>query len=136
MSDAKKREIRSGLAGRVGALMEAWWLGMFQARDDAGQELLDQLRAEIATPEGPDDDGDSTPFGLRTQPDPDQDDDLVLLTDDEYLDAFDALIGRYVQLRNAYRRGMVIAENPDQERQLAELREIMDEGTEGTYSGD
>jgi hypothetical protein len=51
ISDAEKREMRSGLARGVGALMRAWWLGMFQARDDAEQKLLDEISAEVASPE-------------------------------------------------------------------------------------
>jgi hypothetical protein len=126
ISDAEKRAMRSGLAGRVGALMGAWWLGMFRARDDAEQELLDEIRAEIPSGEGLVDDGDSTPLGLQTQPEREQEDELVPLTDDEYLEVFDALAARYVRLRNAYRRGMVTAETPEQERQLAHLQEIME----------
>jgi hypothetical protein len=49
----------------------------------------------------------------------------VRLTDDEYLDAFDDLVARYIRLRNAYQRGMVVAKNVEQEEQLAELRELM-----------
>src|SRR4051794_10332655 len=113
ISDGDKREIRSGLAGAVGALMEAWWLGMFRAHNDAEQQLLDQIKAELPTANRPDDGGDSTPLGLRTQPDPDQEEELVLLTDNEYLEVFDDLAARYVNLRNAYRRGMVTAENPE-----------------------
>jgi hypothetical protein len=124
-SDAEKRQMRSGLAECVGALMRAWWLGMFRARDDAEQQLLDEIGGEIALDERPGDYEDATPLGLRTQPDPNQEDDLVLLTDEEYQEAFADLVARYVRLRNAYRRGMVVAENVEQEKQLDELRNLL-----------
>jgi hypothetical protein len=129
MSDAEKLAIRAGLAERVGALMGAWWLGMYRARDEEERELL----AEVAkTVTGPDEAADGEPgatrLGLRGRADPDQQADMVRLSDEEYLEIFDQLTTRYVLLRNAFRAGMVVAEGPEQRRQLEELREVMDEG--------
>jgi hypothetical protein len=69
---------------------------------------------------------ESPPRSAYGRPDPEQGEELVLLTDEEYLRVSDDLAARYVGLRNAYRRGMVTAENPAQEWQLAALREVVE----------
>ncbi len=79
----------------------------------------------------------ATPLGLRlveTQGEPDapkrsgrDDEPLTLLTDEEFLATFDELVRRYKRLTAAYQAGMVKATTPEQQRQLAELRELLDD---------
>jgi hypothetical protein len=42
------------------------------------------------------------------------------------LEAFDDLVVRYKRMGQAYRWGMITATTPEQERQLAELQELLD----------
>jgi hypothetical protein len=131
MSDAEKLGIRSGLAERVGALTRALWLGMYQARNDEERKRLAEIEATVTPPsEEARDERDATPLGMRQPPDPDQEAELVRLSSQEYLeylDIFDDLVTRYILLRNAFHDGMVVTEGPEQEGQLAQLKEIMAE---------
>ncbi|MDQ2631180.1 MAG: hypothetical protein M3Y75_09450 [Actinomycetota bacterium] len=126
MTDQEKREVRSGLARVVGALAGAWWLGMYSARTPEERELLQRIDEEMGErPEAPGE-PDETPLGLRVEPEPEQAERLVPITDAEFLAVFDELVARYKLLEQAYARGMITATTPEQERQLEELRELLD----------
>ncbi len=127
MTDQEKREVRSGLARIVGALAGAWWLGMYSARTPEERELLQRIEEEMGEkPQAPQSELDATPLGLRVEPGPDQAEGLVPITDAEFLAIFDGLVARYKLLEGAYARGMITATTPRQERQLAELRQLLD----------
>lgn len=128
LPDADKLRLRSGLARLHGALMRAWLLGMFVPRDQADEQIAATIRSLLVMPDDPAEPGEATPLGVRlAEPPPPSPENLTPLTDEEYLEAFDGLVQRYLALKAGYERGMVIANTPEQERQLAELHSLLDD---------
>jgi hypothetical protein len=116
--------VRGALANRVGALMRAWWLGMVVAEDEEERELYDDLVAAVGEPGARRLEGEHTPLAVPVEPPLESA--LGRLDDDEYLAVFDQLMTRLELLRRAYERGMIVAETPEQERQLARIRELLE----------
>lgn len=131
LSDQELIELRGGISEVTGALMRAWWLGMVTARNPEEQRLFDEIVATVGDPADRRQEGDATPLGIQIESTEDgqsqpEDDELIPISDDEYLKIIGPLLTRYKMLRAAYLQGMITASTPDQERQLAELRELLD----------
>jgi hypothetical protein len=124
VSEERLLGVRGALSHRVGALMRAWWLGMVAARDDDEQDLYDEIVAAVGEPGERRLEGDHTPLAVRI--DPPVETGLTRLDDREYLAIFDQLMTRLELLRQAYDRGMIAAGTPEQERQLATIRELLE----------
>lgn len=131
LSDQELIELRGGISEVTGALMRAWWLGMVTARNPEEQRLFDEIVATVGDPADRRQEGDATPLGIQIESTEDgqsqpEDDELIPISDDEYLKIIGPLLTRYKMLRAAYLQGMITASTPDQERQLAELQELLD----------
>lgn len=116
--------VRGALANRVGALMRAWWLGMVVAEDEDERELYDRLVEAVGEPGARRLESDRTPLAVPVEPPVESG--LTRLTDDEYLAVFDQLMTRLELLRQAYERGMIVAETAEQEEQLERIRELLE----------
>ncbi len=111
--------------------MRAWWLGMVAARNPEEQRLFGEIVATVGSPADQRQEGDATPLAIQIEPKEggqshSEDDELLPISNEEYLEVIGPLLARYRMLREAYLRGMITASTPDQERQLAELRELLD----------
>lgn len=131
LSDEELVELRGGISEVTGALMRAWWLGMVAARNPEEQRLFGEIVATVGSPADHRQVGDATPLAIQIEPTKEgqsqsEDDELIPISDEEYLEVIGPLLTRYKMLRAAYLRGMITASTPDQERQLAELRELLD----------
>lgn len=132
LTDEEKLGLRTGLARLTGALMRAWHLGMFVARDAEERRLFDRVAASMApAPETAHREATSLALRLRpieeAKPEPGTTDEppLARISDREFLELFDDLIDRYLGLKELYERGMVSAAGAEQTRQLDELRELL-----------
>jgi hypothetical protein len=104
---------------------------MVAARNPEEQKLFEEIAATVGSAADSRQEGDATPLGIQIEPTKGgqshpKDDELIPISDEEYLEAIGPLLARYKMLREAYLRGMVTASTPDQERQLAELQELLD----------
>ncbi|MBS1881271.1 MAG: hypothetical protein JST31_17290 [Actinobacteria bacterium] len=130
VTEERLLRVRGALSHRVGALMRAWWLGMVTARDEDEQELYDELVSLVGEPGARRLEGDLTPLAVRLEPPLESgisdESDLSRISDDEYLSVFDQLMTRLELLRQAYDRGMIVASTPEQEQQLARIRELLE----------
>lgn len=111
--------------------MRAWWLGMVAARSAEEQRLFGEIVATVGNPADQRQEGDATPLAIQIEPTEggqshSEDDELIPISDEEYLEVIGPLPARHKMPREAYLRGMITASTPDQERQLAELREFLD----------
>lgn len=131
LSDETLLELRTGISRLTGALMRAWWLDMVVAQTPEEQRLFDEIRATVGEPAEQTQQGDWTPLAIGIEPCNDgvanwDDEGLTPISKDEYLKISGELVTRYKLLQEAYRRGMIKASNPAQERQLDELRTLLD----------
>ena len=98
-------------------------------------ELLDGVAQSISRAPTSAEPG-ATPLGLSlgVDADPAHDEEpLTALSDDEYLAIFDDLVARYLSLKTLYESGMAQAAGPEQETQMAELRQLL--GDPGSRAG-
>lgn len=116
--------VRGALANRVGALMRAWWLGMVVAEDEEERTLYDELVEAVGEPGARRLEGDRTPLAVPVEPPVESG--LTRLSDDEYLAVVDQLMTRLELLRQAYERGMIVAETGEQQEQLERIRELLE----------
>jgi hypothetical protein len=124
VSEGRLLGVRGALSHRVGALMRAWWLGMVSAEGDDEQGLYDEIVAAVGEPSERRLEGVHTPLAVRI--DPPVEAGLTQLDAEEYLAIFDQLMTRLELLRQAYDRGMITAATPEQKRQLATIRELLE----------
>ena len=118
LSDEELIELRGGIARYVGALMRAWWLGMVAARNPEEQRLFDEIVTTVGNPADRRQEDDATPLGIQIEPteggqSQTEDDELIPISDEEYLKVIGPLLARYKMLREAYLRGMITASTPD-----------------------
>jgi len=131
LSDEELIELRGGVSRMAGALMRTWWLGMVAARNPEEQMLFDEIAAAVGDPADGRQEGDATPLAIQIEPTEGEQsqgegDELIPISNEEYLEVVGLLLARCKMLREAYLQGMITASTPDQERQLAELRELLD----------
>jgi hypothetical protein len=113
-SDEELLEVRGLVAFQIGATMRAWNRGMVAARRPEDEALYAEIAANV-TPSKPPSADDFDEFGRPI---------LKRLTDEEYLRVVPGLVRQIERIRQAYERGMIVAETPEQEAVMAKLRRL------------
>lgn len=108
LTEDQKLQLRPGLARMAGCFARVARLGMVVAHNDEDRRILDEIASLHPRPTAPTPDCEPT-----------------LLTDEEFLLAFDALVDRYKLLAAAHSRGMIQAHNEEQRQLVHELHELL-----------